>query len=316
MNECMSNSTPTLFDDFFEASDNEDLKPKKQPKKKDKKAAEPSAASMSLFGELEIFDKEDVEKIQDIDDNKVATEKIEEDKELLDKQIFAEAYQDFFAADAILGPSSKEDKTPPLDTPLDVHSTTLDEGTCTHTENNEFIDSKDDVEIHSISNLASINADSIHTVEIAEVDNSEDIPIHLPDETAVAPSMDASTDSIAKPLEDPLNIELEEWTLDKNYYTIGMVAKMFDVNISHIRFWTNEFNLKPRTNRKGDRLYTPTLINTLRLIHYLVKVQKHTIKGAKEKLAGRKKAVNANLTLKQQLEALKHQLTSLRNNID
>src|SRR5690606_16673641 len=50
---------------------------------------------------------------------------------------------------------------------------------------------------------------------------------------------------------------LPEWELSKKYYTIGEVAKFFDVNTSHIRFWSKEFNLKLRTTRKGDRMYTP-----------------------------------------------------------
>jgi len=45
---------------------------------------------------------------------------------------------------------------------------------------------------------------------------------------------------------------------DKRYYKIGEVAKAFDVNTSLIRFWENEFEvLKPKKNKKGNRLFTP-----------------------------------------------------------
>ena len=41
----------------------------------------------------------------------------------------------------------------------------------------------------------------------------------------------------------------------KLYYTIGEVAKMFEVKTSLIRFWEKEFDIiKPKKNKKGNRL--------------------------------------------------------------
>jgi DNA-binding transcriptional MerR regulator len=108
---------------------------------------------------------------------------------------------------------------------------------------------------------------------------------------------------------------LPEWDLDKKYYTIGEVAQLFEVNTSHIRFWTNEFKLKPRTTRKGDRLYSPKDIAELRLIHHLVKVKKHTIKGAREKLKAEKSGVNNKLDLKESLVQLKDTLLKIREQL-
>jgi len=49
----------------------------------------------------------------------------------------------------------------------------------------------------------------------------------------------------------------KEKEIEKLYYTIGEVAQLFDVNTSHIRFWSNEFDvIRPATNKKGIRLYT------------------------------------------------------------
>lgn len=75
----------------------------------------------------------------------------------------------------------------------------------------------------------------------------------------------------------------DDATLDsKQYYPIGEVAEMFGVNISLLRFWEKEFDiLKPRKNRKGDRLFRPEDIRNLKLIHFLLKEKKYTIKGAK-----------------------------------
>ncbi|MBK5284670.1 MAG: MerR family transcriptional regulator [Bacteroidia bacterium] len=78
--------------------------------------------------------------------------------------------------------------------------------------------------------------------------------------------------------------------MTKLYYSIGEVAEMFNVNVSHIRFWTNEFSsLKPTKNNKGNRLYTPDDIKKIRRIHDLVKVQGFTLKGAQAKLKEEKK---------------------------
>jgi DNA-binding transcriptional MerR regulator len=66
---------------------------------------------------------------------------------------------------------------------------------------------------------------------------------------------------------------------------------MFNVNISLLRFWEKEFSiLKPRKNKKGDRLFRPEDIRNLKLIYFLLKEKKYTIKGAKEYLKKGKKA--------------------------
>lgn len=109
--------------------------------------------------------------------------------------------------------------------------------------------------------------------------------------------------------------DLPEWVLDKKYYGISEVAKLFNVNISHIRFWTNEFKLKVRTNKKGDRLYSPENITLLRKIYHLVKVKKHTIKGAQEILKNKPLQVDEELSLKDSLESLKKQLLVIRSNL-
>ena len=72
---------------------------------------------------------------------------------------------------------------------------------------------------------------------------------------------------------------------DKRYYKIGEVAKAFDVNTSLIRFWENEFDvLKPKKNKKGNRLFTPEDLDNLKMIYFLVKEKGFTLEGAKNKL--------------------------------
>ena len=74
-------------------------------------------------------------------------------------------------------------------------------------------------------------------------------------------------------------------TSKKLYYSIGEVAKMFDVNTSMIRYWEKEFDiLKPKKNKKGNRLFTQKDLENLKVIYHLLKERGFTIDGAKKKL--------------------------------
>lgn len=108
---------------------------------------------------------------------------------------------------------------------------------------------------------------------------------------------------------------LKDWVAEKQYYTIGEVAVLFLVKTSHIRFWTNEFELKVRTTRKGDRLYTPAQIKELQVIYHLVKERGFTISGAKAKLKSNKKMADEGVDLKQSLTQLRGKLLQIRNQI-
>lgn len=81
----------------------------------------------------------------------------------------------------------------------------------------------------------------------------------------------------------------KEFKIEKLYYPIGEVAEMFEVSTSLIRYWEKEFDiLKPRKNRKGNRLFTPADIENLKIIYHLVKERGYTLEGAKQKLKANK----------------------------
>lgn len=83
----------------------------------------------------------------------------------------------------------------------------------------------------------------------------------------------------------------KEKEIEKLYYTIGEVAQMFNVNTSHIRFWSKEFEvIRPATNKKGNRLYTQADIENFKKIYHLVKEKGFTLKGAKTELKDNKKS--------------------------
>lgn len=107
----------------------------------------------------------------------------------------------------------------------------------------------------------------------------------------------------------------EDWTGEKKYYTIGEVADFFKVKTSHIRFWTNEFKLKVRTTRKGDRLFTPEQVKELRAIYHLTKERGFTISGAKAKLKTKNNMDVTTVDLKTSLVLLKSKLIALRKQL-
>ena len=72
--------------------------------------------------------------------------------------------------------------------------------------------------------------------------------------------------------DNQFNLPPDEELDSKLYYPISEVANMFNVNISLLRFWEKEFSiLKPRKNKKGDRLFRPEDIRNLKLIYFLLK---------------------------------------------
>lgn len=128
--------------------------------------------------------------------------------------------------------------------------------------------------------------------------------------------------SVAKPAKEqsgektvPVAELLADWKPTKQYYAIGEVAALFGIRTSHIRFWTNEFELEVRTTRKGDRLYTPANIAELRTIYHLMKERGFTIPGAKARLKESDKVSVKSIDLKQALLQLRNQLLLIRNKL-
>ncbi len=103
---------------------------------------------------------------------------------------------------------------------------------------------------------------------------------------------------------------------EKRYYSIGELAKAFDVNASLIRFWDKEFDiLKPKKNAKGNRMFTPEDVKNLQLIFHLVKERGFTLDGAKIHLKeGQKKSLNK-FEIINKLEGIKAQLQQIKEGL-
>ncbi|MBL7789937.1 MAG: MerR family transcriptional regulator [Chitinophagales bacterium] len=70
----------------------------------------------------------------------------------------------------------------------------------------------------------------------------------------------------------------------KFYYTIGEVAEIMQTSTSQLRYWSGEFHLNVRKNRKGDRLFQKDDLEKLQLIQRMLKDEGYTIEGAKKRL--------------------------------
>jgi DNA-binding transcriptional MerR regulator len=100
------------------------------------------------------------------------------------------------------------------------------------------------------------------------------------------------------------------------YYGITEVAGWFNVNVSQIRFWENEFDiLQPRKTKKGDRLFRVADIKNLELIYHLIRQRKFSIEGAKAYLKNNKQAADTNFKITQSLTKFRSFLLELKANL-
>lgn len=103
---------------------------------------------------------------------------------------------------------------------------------------------------------------------------------------------------------------------EKRYYSIGELAKAFNVNASLIRFWDKEFDvLKPKKNAKGNRMFTPDDVKNLQLIYHLVKERGFTLDGARVHLKEGQQKTMDKYEIIRKLEAVKTSLLNIKNEL-
>ena len=113
-----------------------------------------------------------------------------------------------------------------------------------------------------------------------------------------------------------LDIPDDESLFQKQYYSISEVAEWFNMKPSLLRFWENEFDiLKPRKNKKGDRLFRPEDVKNLRVIYYLLRQQKYSVEGAKQFLKDNQKKAEMQVQLVESLTKFRSFLLELRANL-
>jgi DNA-binding transcriptional MerR regulator len=108
----------------------------------------------------------------------------------------------------------------------------------------------------------------------------------------------------------------KEVKVEKLYYSIGEVAEMFNVNTSLIRFWEKEFDMiRPKKNKKGNRLFTQQDIDNFHIIYHLVKEKGMTLKGAQKKMKENKEDTEHNFEIIKSLESIKDMLIEVRETL-
>ncbi len=109
----------------------------------------------------------------------------------------------------------------------------------------------------------------------------------------------------------------KETKVEKLYYTIGEVAAMFEVNTSLIRYWEKEFDIiKPKKNKKGNRLFTQKDIDNFHIIYNLVKERGMTLKGARQKMKDNKGDEEYKFEILKSLEEIRQQLLVVKESME
>ena len=105
---------------------------------------------------------------------------------------------------------------------------------------------------------------------------------------------------------------------DKLFYSMGEVAEMFDVNTSLIRHWESQFSvIRPKRNKKGNRLFSPEDVENLKMIYHLVKERGMTLEGAKKALrkAPSESGVDRDAELMERLQRIRALLVEVREDL-
>ena len=102
--------------------------------------------------------------------------------------------------------------------------------------------------------------------------------------------------------------------MGKLIYTMGEVAQMLGENASAIRYWSNYFEkfIKPQRNAKGNRLYHPEDIETLKQVQFLLKNQGLTLEGARQRLTEDRRSVDKRVKALTALKAIREELVLVK----
>ena len=101
------------------------------------------------------------------------------------------------------------------------------------------------------------------------------------------------------------------------YYSIGEVAKMFNVNESLLRYWEKEFPIiSPRKAGGNIRQYRKEDIDNIRLVYHLVKEKGMTLQGAKQRLKVNKETTEQTSEVVERLKSIREDLVKLRKSLD
>ena len=105
---------------------------------------------------------------------------------------------------------------------------------------------------------------------------------------------------------------------EKLFYSMGEVSELFDVNQSLIRHWEKQFDvLRPKRNKKGNRLFSPQDVEYLKQIYHLVKERGMTLDGARKALRRHRadSGVPRDAELMERLQHIRSMLVEVREQL-
>ena len=121
------------------------------------------------------------------------------------------------------------------------------------------------------------------------------------------------SDSKNTSMSDSKNTNMSD---SKIFFSIGEVARLFDLNESTLRFWEKEFdNIQPKKTTKGFRQYTKADIENIRMVYHLVKEKGMTLVGAKKLIRDNKRKLSTKLELLDRLTTIKEELLAIKAEI-
>lgn len=99
---------------------------------------------------------------------------------------------------------------------------------------------------------------------------------------------------------------------DKKYYKISEVAEILDIPASTLRFWEKRFTvIKPRRSQTGLRFYTPSDIEKIRLVWFLVKDKGLKLEAAEAQLRNNRTNVSRRAQAIERLRTIRNTLQNL-----
>lgn len=97
--------------------------------------------------------------------------------------------------------------------------------------------------------------------------------------------------------------------LDKKYYKIKDVAEIIGVPPTTIRYWEREFpGINPSRTAGGLRQYTPSDIEILQIIYYLLKTKGLRMEAAKVQMRINKDNISKKLKVMRELGEIREEL--------
>lgn len=100
--------------------------------------------------------------------------------------------------------------------------------------------------------------------------------------------------------------------LDKKYYKISEVAALLSIPASTLRFWESKFTvIKPYRNSHGTRFYTPSDIDKIAQIHFLVKERGLKLEAAQEQLKVNPDGIDQRHRTIERLKEMRHRIQEM-----